>query len=128
MNKPSRRKYTYEYELHIQEKNVKVCKKMFLDTLDISETLVFTALDKLTSLGTCDAEGRGKHFQRGNSKAEEKEIIREHINSFPRVESHYARKDSKREYLECSLTLIKMYVTVLVLCSNWWWWYIDNQL
>ena len=52
----SRRSSTYEYFLQIQEKNVKVCKKMFLDTLDISDRFVATALTKKNSLGTCDAE------------------------------------------------------------------------
>ena len=90
----SRRSSTYEYFLQIQEKNVKVCKKMFLDTLDISDTFVATALTKKNSLGTCDAEKTGKQSQRANSKDTEKEEIRRHINSFPRVESHCARKDS----------------------------------
>ena len=64
----SRRSSTYEYFLQIQEKNVKVCKKIFLDTLDISDRFVATALTKQNSLGTCDAEKRGKQSQRANSK------------------------------------------------------------
>ncbi|XP_070183840.1 uncharacterized protein [Littorina saxatilis] len=105
----SRRGSTYEYHLHIHGKIVKVCKKMFLDTLDISDTVVATSLKNINSLGTCDAEKRGKQSQRGNSKDSEKDEIRKHINSFARVESHYARKDSTREYLESSLSLLKMY-------------------
>ena len=104
----SRRSSTYEYFLQIQEKNVKVCKKMSLDTLDISDRFVATALTKKNSLGTCDAEKRGKQSQRANSKDSEKEEIRRH-NSFPRVESHYTRRDSTREYLESSLSLQKKY-------------------
>ena len=109
ITKPGSRSSKYEYFLQIQEKNVKVCKKMFLDTLDISDRFVAKALTKKNSLGTCDAEKRGKQSQRTNSKDTEKEEIRRHINSFPRVESHYARKDSAREYLESSLSLQKMY-------------------
>ncbi|XP_070194118.1 uncharacterized protein [Littorina saxatilis] len=56
-----------------------------------------------------EQEKRGKQSQRGNSKDSEKDEIRKHINSFARVESHYARKDSTREYLESSLSLLKMY-------------------
>lgn len=105
----SRRRSIYTYYLHIHEKIVKVCKKMFLDTLDISDTVVATSLNKMNCLGTSDAEKRGNQSQRSNSKNTEKEEIRRHINSFPRVESHYARKDSTRQYLESSLSLLKMY-------------------
>lgn len=106
--KTSRRNNSYEYNLKFNEKSIKVCKKMCLDTLDISETVVFTALKKLTSLGTASPERRGKEALH-NAREAEKQFVRDHIYSFPRVESHYARKDSKREYLEGSLSLQKMY-------------------
>ena len=64
----SRRSSTYEYFLQIQEKNVKVCKKMFLDTLDISDRFVATALTKKNSLGTCDAEKKKKAKPEGQFK------------------------------------------------------------
>ena len=35
--------------------------------------------------------------------------IKSHINSFPRVESHYCRKSSTKEYLEANLNLTKLY-------------------
>ena len=35
--------------------------------------------------------------------------VRDHINSFPRIASHYCRSNTKREYLESSLNLSKMY-------------------
>lgn len=102
-----KRNWTFKYYLKIGDKDIKVCKKMFLDTLDISERVVFTAIGKLTDLGVCESEKRGKCSGRGLS--EEKERIKQHINSFPRLESHYARKDSRREYLESNLSILKMY-------------------
>lgn len=36
-------------------------------------------------------------------------MVKEHINSFPRVESHYCRADSNREYLEGNLSVVKMH-------------------
>lgn len=36
------------------------------------------------------------------------EVIR-HIKEFPVVKSHYCRENSRREYLEGGLTLLKMY-------------------
>ena len=32
-----------------------------------------------------------------------------HINSFPCIESHYCRADTKRQYLDSSLTIRKMF-------------------
>ena len=35
--------------------------------------------------------------------------VREHISSFPRVESHYCRAQSQKEYLEDGLNISRMY-------------------
>lgn len=42
-----------------------------------------------------------------------KNLIREHINSIPRMESHYRRQDSTREYIsgdKCLADLCRYYV------------------
>ena len=44
---------------------MKVCKKMFLDTLDITDRVAFTAVGKKTEIGTSGIEKRGKHTERG---------------------------------------------------------------
>lgn len=47
-----------------------------------------------------------------NSKAipdEKLEEIKSHINSFPSVESHYGRSKTTKKFLNCELTLQKMY-------------------
>ena len=61
----------------------------------------------MNDLGVTDHENRGLDGKRGNPQG--KDTIRAHIDKFPRIESHYARKDSKREYLESSLSLGKMF-------------------
>jgi len=35
--------------------------------------------------------------------------VKEHIKSFPTVESHYCRKDTQRQYLDSKLTVNRMY-------------------
>ena len=40
---------------------------------------------------------------------EKLEMVRNHIKSFPVVESHYCRAKSNNKYLDGSLTLTKMY-------------------
>ena len=106
----SRRKFKVDYSLKLHGKTVNVCQTMFLETFDITAQVVKTALSKQTDLGTCDEERRGKHTKRGKqSKEVEKEAIRKHIRSFPRVESHYCRKQTEKEYLESCLDLTTMY-------------------
>lgn len=51
---------------------------------------------------------RGKH---GNTKLKEEHPhqVKNHINSFPRIESRYCRKDTAKEYLEPGLSVPKMF-------------------
>ena len=53
---------------------------------------------------------RGKHHNRPLAlKEHEKEAIRDHIQSFPRMESHYCRECTERKYLEEGLSISLMY-------------------
>ena len=56
------------------------------------------------------SDERGKHHNRPFKVPEEaKNLVREHINMYPVIESHYCRKDTKRKYLEEGLSISKMY-------------------
>ena len=91
---------------------------MFLNTLNISDKTVRTALDKKQLTGTIEKDRRGG---RPKSLAEEDKIKRDailqHINRFPRMESHYCRKDSKRDYLHPDLNKQMMYEMFLKECE-----------
>ena len=51
---------------------------------------------------------QGKH--RKHKIAEEKvQAVRDHINSIPKVKSHYCRADTSKEYLDSSLNISKLY-------------------
>ena len=53
---------------------------------------------------------RGKHTTRSNKiLAAVDNSIHEHINLFPKVESHYCRQSSSKDYLEENLNISKMY-------------------
>lgn len=51
---------------------------------------------------------RGK-FTKRRTAGDDVNFLRSHIESFPRIASHYCRASSKKEYLESGLSLIKMY-------------------
>lgn len=95
-------------------KDIRVCKEFYLSTLDISSRRVqwfFEQSDKSFN------DRRGKHTKKKIS-LEAKNIIRDHIKSFPKMPSHYCRSKTKREYLEPNLSINKMYELYKELCSS----------
>lgn len=98
----------------------RVCKTFFLQTLDISAKFSTFALDGVsTSTGVQKKDSRGKHNnRRSRISEEEKSFIRTHINSFPRVDSHYCRRDSRRQYLGGHLSISKLYHEYILKCKD----------
>lgn len=66
-------------------------------------------LKKWDETGYIESEQRGKH--ENHKKIDENSIraVVEHINSFQRIESHYCRARTKKEYLDGALNLTTMY-------------------
>lgn len=75
----------------------------FLDTLNISESLIRGALKKVSSSGILLPDLRGKKEPPNKVKPTTDKFIREHILLFPRMESHYARKKSENQCLDSAL-------------------------
>ena len=97
-----------EYSFRIAGTKIRVCKTMFLNTLDINDSWVKPAFKKLGSGSSVAEDIRGK----GNKKSIPPNIIenvKQHINLFPKLPSHYVRKKNKRKYLDESLNIRKMY-------------------
>lgn len=107
----SRRQKTNNYYVTVEGSRIHVCKMFFLNTLGISERTARTALNKLTASGVVEKEKRGGR-QSENVISRDKRIreaIENHISRFPRVESHYCRSSTSKEYLHSDLTIQKMY-------------------
>lgn len=107
---PTRTKSNY-YFLPLNGEELPVCKSFFINTLATSDKTIRTTLQKKGSTGTIEKERRGGRY----AKQVEQDLalidgITDHINKFSRVESHYCRKTSTREYLHENLNLMKMYV------------------
>nr|CAI5849417.1 unnamed protein product [Callosobruchus analis] len=45
-------------------------------------------------------------------------VVMEHIESFPKVESYYCRSNTQREYLDPSLSVKKMYMLYVEFCND----------
>lgn len=96
----------------------KVCQTFFLNTLGVSHQVVKTVAKKLTTEGskvTLDKDNRGRHT---TVKSQQKQSVKDHINSFDVVESHYIRKDSSKRYLPPSLNISKMYKMYVDYCKE----------
>lgn len=105
-----RRSNTYSYYFPKAQTEIPVCKLMFLNTLSVSEKVVRTALAKRKISGVIEKEKRRRRQQSQIERDNKiRTLITQHINRFPRVESHYYRSDSTREYLHPNLTTRKMY-------------------
>ena len=105
----SRRKFSLRYSFELNGNAVGVCKQFFLDTLDINDRVVRTAFSKLTEFGTVLGDSRGAVTGKSKICSNAKQRVVDHINEFPRVESHYCRASSSRQYLEAGLSLSQMY-------------------
>ena len=89
---------------------INVCKTFFIHVLNISAKRVDNVLEKVKQhpdAPIMDMRGR-KLSSNKTSKSRTKEVV-EHIKSFPVVESHYCRKDSRKLYLGAELSIGKMY-------------------
>ncbi|CAH1979304.1 unnamed protein product [Acanthoscelides obtectus] len=61
---------------------------------------------------------RGRHVPSNKTSQEDKQVIMNHIESFPLSESHYCRKSSQRKYLDAKLSIAKMYSLYKELCQK----------
>ncbi|KAF2886614.1 hypothetical protein ILUMI_19559 [Ignelater luminosus] len=93
----SKREYSRDYFLKLNEVEKRVCKVMFLNTLGISETWVTTGLSKVQNAGTIPSNLQRKHSNRSNAISNTiRDSAGNHINPFPKVPSHYIQKNSQK--------------------------------
>ncbi|XP_075987741.1 uncharacterized protein LOC142984195 [Anticarsia gemmatalis] len=109
LERKNNRTQTIKYFFSLNQVQVFVCKIFFLNTLSIHEQMVYTALEKFKTEESI-TDFRGKHNNRPRKMSSVTESsIEKHISLFPKVESHYTRKSSTREYLSQDLNISKMY-------------------
>lgn len=89
--------------------HIRVCKKYFINTLDISDRQLRTVKKKTNSQGFVEQDRRGKHDNRKKVKPELLQDIKDYINSIPRIESHYLRATTSKEYISESKTITDLW-------------------
>lgn len=107
----SRRQCTVKYFLQSQDgSKVRVCLKSFCDIFSISPRRMQVLVQKLKNKESDITDQRGQHKNRPHSLTNNtKNLIIDHISSFPNQESHYSRAKTSKKYLSAELNLTKMY-------------------
>lgn len=107
----SRRSFSRKYFLKDSTGNrTEVCQSMYLRTYDISIKKIRVIVEKKRNHGgVCPPDGRGMHKNQPKISERLKNIVREHIRSFPAYTSHYSREKSSRHYLSPDLNISSMY-------------------
>lgn len=104
---PNRKKQSYSYYFTIDGTDTRICKEFYLKTLDIDEKRIINSHCSKNESGIPMPYRRGK--KQHNKFVKAKDFIRKHIESIPKVESHYCRRDTKKEYFSGDLNLQILY-------------------
>lgn len=116
----SRRSKSRLYFVNNGSVSVKVCKTAFLRIHAISNGRLDRALKASAVLGgSPHSDQRGRH-EPGNKTSENKrDLVKRHIESVPKYQSHYSRSaNPHRQYLSPSLSLAKMYLLYKEKCAE----------
>ncbi|CAH1110705.1 unnamed protein product [Psylliodes chrysocephalus] len=101
---PNSRRLNNAFYFQINQDKIRVCKLFFMRTLDINARTIYTVIQKSIS-GSVSDDKRGKHGKHKRVDDDIKNGIKEFIASIPRIESHYLRAQSNKEYIEGGKTI-----------------------
>ncbi|CAH2095602.1 unnamed protein product [Euphydryas editha] len=94
------RKAKHAFYFTVKGKKIRICKTFFRNTLDINDRPIRTVIEKMTNSGIVEEEKRGKHGRQKRVTDDIIQGIKSHIESIPRIESHYLRQQTSREYID----------------------------
>ena len=107
------------YFLEYENLKIRVCRDFFIKTLSISKEVVGHAFKFKGEEGLfASSDQRGKKEPYNKTKDSDVEVVKKHIESFPVMESHYSRKNTKRKYLDCKLSIGKMHTLYKESCEK----------
>ncbi|XP_072376507.1 uncharacterized protein [Diabrotica undecimpunctata] len=116
----SRRKTSRIFYLkNFEGLRIRVCLNFFCKTFNISHRVIETCMKNVGNTHTYTGFDKRKGKRPHNvTKEQDVLLVKEHIDSFPRVESHYCRRDSTKQYLSSDLNLSQMYRLYIGFCEN----------
>ena len=108
----SRRRYSRVFYVQNGGMSARICKKAFLKIHAICNGRLSCALKAVeVSGGSPHQDQHGRHEPINKTSEERIDLVKSHMESFPRYTSHYSRSDNpNRKYLSPELNLTKMYL------------------
>ena len=116
--KDTKRQVTYHYFLIKDGKKRQVCQTFFLNTLGIKKDFVYGSVNMQSDEGILKGSLSGKHGKQKKWSAESIATVVEHIKSFPKVDSHYCRKECSKGFLDQSLSIKEMHRLYIEHCKS----------
>ena len=107
-----------QYFLQSGNETHRVCRDFFMHTLAIGRKTIEYTLRRKAHGRFRGNDKRGKQSPGNKIKDEQIRFIHEHIQSFPKMESHYVRKKSKKEYLAHDLSIKEMWRLYVKECKK----------
>ena len=92
----------------------------FITRLSTVGVQIFDCFCRQIGLGQFRKYYGGRERQKSANRTDDahRQAVRDHIQSFPTVESHYCRKKSQRLYLDSKLTIQRMYELYVEKCKQ----------
>lgn len=115
----SAKSITTKFSLLVDGRRKYVCKMTFMGVYKISKHRISTVIDKMKAGDLSLQDNRGKHPKTMITDAT-RQRVRDHISSFPTMESHYGRNNGQNlmKYLEPGLNLEKLYGLFIEECRQ----------
>lgn len=95
------------FHFTVNGESKQTCKLFFMNTFGILERTLRTDIEgrNSSSTGGIPEDKRGKHAHHNQVNPEISQSVRDHVNSVPRIESHYTRVNTTRELIDGGLTV-----------------------
>lgn len=99
---------------------IRVCKSFFMSTPDVADRFIRTVTEKSRSdiSGIIVEDLRGKHGNHSRVDNNIKDNLRNFIKAIPKIESHYCRVDTQKEYIDGSKTIVEIYRDYVKQCEE----------
>ncbi|GFN97498.1 hypothetical protein PoB_002400400 [Plakobranchus ocellatus] len=104
----NRRMITMKYYFCSKDSQVQMCRHFFMNTLSISKDFIYGAPNQHSD-GVLTPSKQGRHDKHKKVKETVVQDVRDHINSFAAIDSHYCRARTNKKYLDALLSVAKMY-------------------
>lgn len=116
----SQRKNNNAFYFNQNNQRIRVCKLFFKSTLDINDRPIRTVLEKQNKLANVllEPDGRGKHGKQKSLDPIIREGVRQHIDSIPKIESHYLRANTTRLFIDGSKSIADIHKDYVAICNE----------